>query len=128
MFFSSDFASYGGAKSVLKALERLTKAKVLLRLSQGIYYYPKMDKELGIGILYPSLETRNHPRFQPSQLSHCQEKENTGMLSIIHRVTPRHSQNYRIHSQDCAASIAVLHGDAERFVKAVKAGKSNETL
>jgi hypothetical protein len=57
MFFSSDFASYGGAKSVLKALERLTKAKVLLRLSQGIYYYPKMDKELGIGVLYPSLET-----------------------------------------------------------------------
>jgi hypothetical protein len=50
------------------------------------------------------------------------------MLSIIRRVTPLHSQNYRIHSQGCAASIAVLHGDAGRFVKAVKAEKSNEIL
>jgi hypothetical protein len=72
--------------------------------------------------------TRNHPRFQPSQLSHCQERENAGRLSIIRRVTHLHSQNYRIHSQNCAASIAVQHGDAERFVKAVKAEKSNEIL
>jgi hypothetical protein len=57
------------------------------------------------------------------------------MLSIIRRVTPRHSQNCRIHSPNgrfyspcCVASIAVLHGDAGRFVKAVKAEKSNETL
>jgi hypothetical protein len=57
LFFSSDFATYGESKSVLKALERLTKAEILLRLSRGIYYYPKTDKQLGIGILYPSLET-----------------------------------------------------------------------
>ncbi|MDR0973987.1 MAG: DUF6088 family protein [Prevotellaceae bacterium] len=57
LFFSSDFAAYGEAKSVLKALERLTKAEILLRLSPGIYYYPKIDKQLGIGVLYPSLET-----------------------------------------------------------------------
>jgi hypothetical protein len=79
---------------------------------------------------------RNHPRFQPSQLSHCQERENTWMLSIIRRngsfflsaPTRFHSQNYRIYSPCCAASIAVQHGDAHQFVKAVKAEKSNEIL
>jgi hypothetical protein len=50
------------------------------------------------------------------------------MLSIIRRVTHLHSQNYRFYSPCCAASIAVQHGDAGRFVKAVKAEKSNETL
>jgi hypothetical protein len=50
------------------------------------------------------------------------------MRSIIRRVTQCHSQNYRIYSLCCAASIAVLRGDAGRFVKAVKAEKSNETL
>jgi hypothetical protein len=55
-YFASDFASYGEAKSVSKALERLVKSQMLLRLARGIYYYPKMDKKLGLGILYPSLE------------------------------------------------------------------------
>ncbi len=26
-------------------------------MGRGIYYYPKIDKELGLGILYPSLDT-----------------------------------------------------------------------
>jgi hypothetical protein len=55
-YFSSDFAAYGEAKSVSKALERLVKSQILLRLSRGFYYYPKIDKKLGLGILYPSLE------------------------------------------------------------------------
>ncbi|MDR2358934.1 MAG: DUF6088 family protein [Prevotellaceae bacterium] len=55
-YFSSDFASYGETKSVSKALERLVKSQILLRLSRGFYYYPKIDKKLGLGILYPSLE------------------------------------------------------------------------
>jgi len=57
IYFSSDFSSYGESKSVLKALERLVKDEKLIRLSRGIYLYPKMDKELGLGVLYPSLET-----------------------------------------------------------------------
>ena len=57
IYFPSDFASYGESTSVLKALERLTKDNKLIRLSRGIYLYPKVDKELGLGVLYPSLET-----------------------------------------------------------------------
>lgn len=56
VFFPSDFAGLGEAKSVAKALERMVKAGQLLRLARGIYYYPKIDKELGLGVLYPSLE------------------------------------------------------------------------
>lgn len=73
IYFSSDFASYGESKSVLKALERLVKDGKLIRLSRGIYLYPKVDKELGLGILYPSLETiaqsiakRDKARIVPS--------------------------------------------------------------
>jgi hypothetical protein len=57
IYFSSDFSAYGESKSVLKALERLVKDEKLIRLSRGIYLYPKIDKELGLGILYPSLES-----------------------------------------------------------------------
>ncbi|MDR0436733.1 MAG: DUF6088 family protein [Bacteroidales bacterium] len=53
-YFSSDFASYGEGKSVSKALERLVKSQMLLRVARGLYYYPKIDKKLGLGILYPS--------------------------------------------------------------------------
>lgn len=57
MYFPSDFAMLGESKSVAKALERMVKSGQLLRLAQGIYYYPKIDNALGLGILYPSLET-----------------------------------------------------------------------
>lgn len=29
---------------------------ILVRLAHGIYYYPKIDTELGLGILYPSID------------------------------------------------------------------------
>lgn len=57
IYFPSDFSEFGESKSVLKALERLVKSQSLIRLGRGIYYYPKIDKELGLGILYPSLDT-----------------------------------------------------------------------
>jgi hypothetical protein len=57
VLFPSDFTGYGEAKSVAKALERMVKSEQLLRLAQGIYYYPKIDNELGLGVHYPSLET-----------------------------------------------------------------------
>jgi len=56
VYFASDFALYGEAKAVQKVLERLVKSDALLRLARGIYYYPKIDRELGLGILYPSWE------------------------------------------------------------------------
>lgn len=56
IFFPNSFVSYGDIKSVSKALERLTNNAVIIRLANGIYLYPKIDKELGLGVLYPSVE------------------------------------------------------------------------
>ena len=55
-FFASDFVLYGEQKSINKALDRLTDSGLLLRISRGVYYYPKKDKTLGLGVLYPTLE------------------------------------------------------------------------
>lgn len=56
IFFASDMVQYGQRQSVLKALERMAAAGTILRVARGIYCYPKIDKELGLGILYPSLD------------------------------------------------------------------------
>ena len=56
IFFPNSFVSYGDIKSVSKSLERLTNDAVIIRLANGIYLYPKIDKELGLGVLYPSVE------------------------------------------------------------------------
>lgn len=56
IFFPSSFPAYGDIKSVSKSLERLTNDAVIVRLAYGIYLYPKIDKELGLGVLYPSVE------------------------------------------------------------------------
>jgi hypothetical protein len=54
--FASDFTSLGEQKSINKALERLAKDEIIVRISRGVYYYPKIDKVLGLGVLYPTLE------------------------------------------------------------------------
>jgi hypothetical protein len=56
IFFPSSFISYGDIKAVFKSLERLTNNAVIIRLANGIYLYPKIDKKLGLGVLYPSIE------------------------------------------------------------------------
>ena len=56
IYFSSDFVGYGEKKSVNKALERLTNEGVIVRLGRGLYYYPKIDKLLGLGVILPTLE------------------------------------------------------------------------
>lgn len=56
IFFPNDFIDFGEPKSIGKALERLTEKSLILRLARGIYYYPKQDKIMGLGILYPSIE------------------------------------------------------------------------
>jgi hypothetical protein len=53
-YFAVDFAAYGEAMSIRKALERLVKKQMLIRLARGIYYYPKIDSKYGLGILYPT--------------------------------------------------------------------------
>ena len=54
--FPSSFVSLGENKSVLKALERLATKGTLIRVARGIYCYPKEDKVLGLGVVYPSYD------------------------------------------------------------------------
>lgn len=57
IIFANDFSSLGTNYAVRHALSRLCKNGLLLRLAEGIYLYPKIDKELGLGVLYPSIDT-----------------------------------------------------------------------
>lgn len=34
----------------------MAKENTIVRISRGVYYYPKIDKALGLGVLYPTLE------------------------------------------------------------------------
>lgn len=73
LFFISDFSDMSDYDTVRKSLQRLTEKGLLLRLSKGIYYYPKQDEILGI--LYPNTEqiasaiaTRDKARIIPTGL------------------------------------------------------------
>lgn len=56
IIFPQDFAAYGSPNAIHKAFGRLVASNKLLRVAQGIYCYPKIDKTLGIGILSPTFE------------------------------------------------------------------------
>jgi hypothetical protein len=56
VFLPADFATFGKTESVRTVLQRLVKKGMLLRYARGIYYYPKIDKKFGMGILSPSVE------------------------------------------------------------------------
>ena len=56
IFYSAEFTDIAEQKSVLKSFERLTKSGKIIRVARGIYSYPKIDKALGLGVLYPTLE------------------------------------------------------------------------
>lgn len=57
IFFVSDFSELGTYAAVRHALSRLCKSGLILRLAEGIYLYPKIDTQLGLGVLYPSIDT-----------------------------------------------------------------------
>lgn len=54
--YAADLIRYGEQKAIAKALERMTHSGKLLRICRGMYYYPRIDKVLGLGVLYPTLE------------------------------------------------------------------------
>ena len=54
LIFISDFSELNNYDTVRKSLQRLVKKDLIIRISKGIYYYPKKDEILGI--LYPSIE------------------------------------------------------------------------
>ena len=54
--FSDQFARFGTAVRVQKAMEQLVASGDLVRVARGIYCYPKIDKVFGLGVLYPGTE------------------------------------------------------------------------
>jgi len=54
IIFADDFRFLGTGVAVRHALSRLCKEEFIIRLSNGIYLYPKKSKL--IGIVYPSIE------------------------------------------------------------------------
>ena len=54
--FSTDYAELGTPEAIKKSLIRLCERNVIVRLAHGIYYKPKFDNELGLGMLLPSLD------------------------------------------------------------------------
>lgn len=54
IFFPNEFTRFGSSTAVRQALNRLEKKGFLIRLSHGIYLYPKSHKLFGI--LYPTME------------------------------------------------------------------------
>lgn len=55
IFFPDSFVGIGSAEAVRATLGRLVKSELLLRVAQGIYCYPKIDKWDGV-YLKPSIE------------------------------------------------------------------------
>jgi hypothetical protein len=71
IYFLDDFASIGSNESIRKSLSVLVKRGTLVRLTQGIYLYPKIDAEFGV--LYPSVDDvckaiakRDKARIEPT--------------------------------------------------------------
>ena len=56
LFFPETFAMSGTSDAVRSALVRLCENKILERIAQGIYYYPKIDTKWGSGAIPPSIE------------------------------------------------------------------------
>ena len=56
--FAGDFSSFGSSEAVFKALQRLQKSSLLMRVAHGIYYYPKINKNKYIDSKYlpPSID------------------------------------------------------------------------
>jgi len=53
ILFIQDMDKVANHESVKKAFQRLTKEGMLIRIAQGIYCYPKIETELGLGVITP---------------------------------------------------------------------------
>ena len=56
IYFVADFVNFGTTETVKKTLLRLEESGFLIRLAHGIYLYPLIDKKLGLGIIYPTVD------------------------------------------------------------------------
>ncbi len=56
VFSTEEYSHYGNPDAVQKALSRMVQRGWLLHVCHGIYCYPKIDKALGMGMLFPTYE------------------------------------------------------------------------
>lgn len=56
IFFPKELSVIASSDTVRSSLERLCEENFIIRLGQGVYYYPETDDKWGMGILYPSLD------------------------------------------------------------------------
>lgn len=55
-FFGQDFADVATPETIRKVMQRLEADGTLIRIAPGIYYYPKIDTQYGLGALQPSMQ------------------------------------------------------------------------
>jgi hypothetical protein len=56
LLFASDFALCGNSEAVFKALQRMHKSGLIMRVAHGIYYYPKKDMKYGNTPIPPTID------------------------------------------------------------------------
>ena len=56
IFFAQDMLQFGQRTSVLKALERMVEAGSILRIARGIFCFPKIERIIGLGVIFPTLD------------------------------------------------------------------------
>lgn len=73
IFYPDDFMDLGTSEAIRQSLTRLSKDEKIVRVAQGIYCYPQIDEELGLGIIMPtsdeiakSLAKRDRARIVPT--------------------------------------------------------------
>jgi len=54
LIFISEFSEFGNYDTVRKTLQRLVNKGLIIRISKGIYFYPKIDETFGL--LYPTAD------------------------------------------------------------------------
>jgi len=53
-FFPADFASMATPELSTKTLQRMAAKGILIRATHGVYYYPRIDKKYGLGVITPT--------------------------------------------------------------------------
>lgn len=71
VIFPADFKQIGGVDAVKMALSRLAKENTIVRVAQGVYLYPKVDRELGqlsasIEAIAEAIARRDRARIMPT--------------------------------------------------------------
>lgn len=56
IFFPDDFSANESSDTIRSSLVRLCSDNFIIRLAQGIYFYPEIEIKWGIGTITPSLE------------------------------------------------------------------------